>query len=113
MRRQTTTLQIQKAMKSNFLHLIKAEVYNKSTRKTEEIPNGKFLESFDYLCESGFFADCIGWHYDNNLHANGYIIEYGRYNPHSENIIIAYLEVVVSAIEEEIEKMLLFEESGE
>ncbi|EOS26525.1 hypothetical protein C806_01261 [Lachnospiraceae bacterium 3-1] len=113
MRRQTTTLQIQKAMKSNFLHLIKAEVYNKSTRKTEEIPNGKFLESFDYLCESGFFADCIGWHYDNNLHANGYIIECGRYNPHSENIITAYLEVADSATEEEIEKMLLFEESGE
>lgn len=113
MQRRTTTLQIQKAMKSNYLHLIKAEVYNKSTGKTEVIPNDKFLEFFDFFCEAGIFADCIGWHYDNNLHANGYIIECGRYNPHSENIITAYLEVADSATEEEIEKMLLFEESGE
>ena len=103
MQRRTTTLQIQKAMKSNYLHLIKTEV----------IPNDKFLEFFDFFCEAGIFADCIGWHYDNNLHANGYIIECGRYNPHSENIITAYLEVADSATEEEIEKMLLFEESGE
>ena len=44
MRKRTTTLQIQKAIKSNYLHLIKAEIYNKSTRKTEEIANERFLD---------------------------------------------------------------------
>ena len=113
MRRRTTTKQRQNVIKNNLLTIEKAEVYHKTSRETETIPNDKFLECFDFFCESGIFMDCIGWHYDKNLHANGYIIECGRYNPHSENIITAYLEVADSATEEEIEKMLLFEESGE
>lgn len=113
MRRRTTTQKLQQVITNNLLHIAKAEVYYKTSRETEVIPNDKFLECFDFFCESGIFMDAVGWHYDKNLHANGYIIEYGRYNPHSENIIIAYLEVAVSATGEEIEKMLLFEESGE
>ena len=48
----TTTQQIQNAIKNNLLILEKAEVYNKITRKTEEIANEKFLENFNCFCES-------------------------------------------------------------
>ena len=60
MQRRTTTLQIQKAITSNCLHLIKAEIYNKNTRKTDAILNDKFLDDFEYFCESGIFIDAIG-----------------------------------------------------
>ena len=53
MKKRTTTQQIQNAIKSNQIVLEKAEVYNKTTRKTEEITNEKFLESFYCFCESG------------------------------------------------------------
>ena len=75
MRKQTTTQQIQNVIKNNLLTIITAEVYHKTSRETEVIPNDKFLECFDFFCESGIFMDAVGWHYDKNLHANGYIIE--------------------------------------
>ena len=59
MQRRSSTLQIKNAIKNNQLILEKAEVYNKTTRKTEEITNEKFLESFYYFCESGIFTDSI------------------------------------------------------
>lgn len=108
MQRRTTTLQIQKAMKSNFLCLIKAEVYNKSTRKTEEIPNEKFLDCFDYFCESEFFMDSIGWYFEYDIKAKQYIIETGRMNGDVDFIFIAHLCACDDSNVEDIEKTLLF-----
>lgn len=111
MRKQTTTKQIQNAIKSNQLILQSAEVYNKTTQETETIPNDKFMESFDFLCESGIFVDSIGWHYEKNLSENGeYIFDSGRMNPYAENVIIAHLQVNDGVTDEDIKRTLLFEE---
>ena len=107
MRKRTTTLQIQKAIKSNYLHLIKAEIYNKSTRKTEEIANERFLESFYYLCESGFFMDAIGWHYERDYKTGIYEIEACRMDGDSNIVITAYFHKDDGEKEEDIEEMLL------
>lgn len=111
MRKQTTTKQIQNAIKSNQLILQSAEIYNKSTQETETIPNGKFMESFDFLCEAGIFVDCIGWHYEKNLSENGeYIFDSGRMNPYAENVIIAHLQVNDGVSIEDVERTLKIEE---
>lgn len=111
MRKRTTTLQIQNTIKNNYLHLEKAEIYNKTTQETETIPNDKFMESFDFLCESGFFVDSIGWYYEKNLSENGeYIFDSGRMNLYAENVIIAHLQVNDGVTDEDIERILLFEE---
>lgn len=110
MRRQTSTRQIQKAIKDNLLILKKTELYNKTTKETETVPNDKFLEYFDFFCESGIFMDAIGWHYERDHRTDDYIIETGRVNGDSDVIITAYLRMDDSTTEEEIEKILLFEE---
>lgn len=107
MQRKTTTLQIKNAIKNNYLHLEKAEIYNKTTQETETIPNDKFMESFDFLCESGFFADCIGWHFEKNHKTKKYEIEAGRLDGGVDVIITAYFRKSDGVSEEMVKEMLL------
>lgn len=113
MRKRTTTKQIQNVIKNNLLILEKSEIYNKTTRKTETIPNDKFLECFDFLCEAGIFVDCIGWHFERNRKTDNYEIETGRMNGDVDIVVTVYLHMDDNTTEEEIEKMLLFEETEE
>ena len=113
MQRQTTTQQIQNAIKNNYLHLIKAEVYNKTTRKTEEIPNDKFMESFDFFCESGLFMDAIGWHYERNHKTGIYEVESGRMDGDSDVIIAAYFCKNTDVTDEMLKDSLLKIETEE
>lgn len=106
MRRITTTKKINEAITNNLLNITKAEIYYKSSRKTETIDADKFYENFSYLCEAGVFADAIDWHYERDHKLNGYITECGRKNPDTEIIVTVYLGVGENVIGEEIEKML-------
>lgn len=108
MRKRTTTKQLNSAITNNLLHITKAEIYYKTSRKTETIDVDKFKDSLDFLCESGVFADAIGWHYERDFRTNGYIAETGRMNPDSEIIITIYLDVCENANREDIERTLLF-----
>lgn len=113
MQRQTTTLQIQNAIKSNHLHLLSAEVYNKNTRKTEVITNENFLESFDFLCESEFFVNAIGWHYEKNNKTDDYEIECSRMDGNSDVIITAYFRKNDGVTDQDIKDSLLKNEEEE
>lgn len=93
MRKQTTTKQLQNAISNNLLHITKTEVYYKTSRKTETIDADKFKDSLDFLCESGVFADAVGWHFERDHKLNGYIAECGRKNPDTEIIVTVYLGV--------------------
>lgn len=106
MRKVTTTNKINEAINNNLLHITKAEVYNKTSGKTETIDTDKLIENFSFLCEAGVFADCIGWHFEREIKANGYIVETGRMNPDSEVIITVYLGVCENVHREEVEKVL-------
>jgi len=108
MRRITTTKKINEAITNNLLNITKAEIYYKSSRKTEIIDADKFHEDFSFLCESGCFADAVGWHYERDFKARGYIAECGRMNPNTEIIISVYLRVADGVDREDIEKALLF-----
>lgn len=104
--RQTTTLQLHNAIKNKLLNLVKAEIYNKSTRKTEEISNDKFLEYFDFFCESGIFVDSIGWHFERNYKNGIYEVETGKTNGNSEVIITAFFRQNDGTDMEELERTL-------
>lgn len=106
MRKRTTTKQLNSAITNNLLHITKAEIYYKTSRKTETIDVDKFKDSLDFLCESGVFADAIGWHYERDFRTNGYIAETGRMNPDTEIIVTVYLGVCEGVKREEIEKIL-------
>ena len=106
MRKQTTTKQLNSAITNNLPHNTKAGVYYKTSRKTEIIDPDKFKDSLDFLCESGVFADAIGWHYERDFRTNGYIAETGRMNPDTEIIVIVYLGICEGVIGEKIEKIL-------
>ena len=110
MRKRTTTQQLSTAITNNLLQIIKAEIYHKTSRKTETIDVDKFKDSLDFLCESGVFADAIGWHYERDFRTNGYIAETGRMNPDTEIIISVYLRVADGVSTEEVEKILKVEE---
>ena len=107
MRKRTTTKQIQNVIKNNILILEKSEVYNKITRKTEVIPNENFLESLDYLCESGFFMDAVGWHFERDYKTGIYEIEACRLDGDSNIVIIAYFRKNVGVSEEVVNDALL------
>jgi hypothetical protein len=62
------------------------------------------------LCESGIFADAIGWHYESDIKTDDYIIETGRKNPDTEVIITVYLRVSDNSKVEDIDRTLLFEQ---
>ena len=66
----------------------------------------KTHENLQFLCESGCFADAIGWHYERDIKANGYIAETGRMNPDTEIIVTVYLGVGEGVIGEEIDMAL-------
>ncbi len=106
MRRITTTKKINEAITNNLLNITKAEIYYKSSRKTEIIDADKFHEDFSFLCESGCFADAVGWHYERDFKSKSYIAECGRMNPNTEIIISVYLSVCEGVIGEKIEKIL-------
>ncbi len=106
----TTTQKINKAISNNLLQVAKAEIYYKTSRKTETMDADRFQENFDFLCESGCFADAIGWHFEKDHKSGRYILETGRMNPNSEIIITAYLGVCESMNGEDIERTLLFVE---
>lgn len=106
MRKVTTTKKINEAINSNLLHITKAEVYNKTSGKTETMNTDRFTENFSFLCESGIFADAIGWHCERDCKTGLYITECGRMNPDVETIVTIYLHVCESACRENVEKVL-------
>ena len=108
MRKRTTTQQLSTAITNNLLHITKAEIYYKTSRKTEIIDTDKFKDSLDFLCESGVFVDAIGWHYERDIETNGYIAATGRMNPDTEIIVIAHLCDAENVATEDIEQALLF-----
>lgn len=105
----TTSKQISDVLSNNLLQVAKAECYHKTFRETDIITDS-FLENFQFLCESGCFMDCVGWHYEKDYRTGQYIIETGRMDGNSENIVIAHLKVNDGVNVEDIEKVLLFEE---
>ena len=97
MRKQTTTKQLNSAITNNLLHITKAGVYYKTSRKTEIIDPDKFKDSLDFLCESGVFADFVDWHYERNISAKDeYILDSGTMNPYSENVVVLRLMIDIS-----------------
>ena len=110
MRRRTTIQKLHKAISNNLLQIAKAEIYNKTSRKTETIDIARFKDYFGSLCKSGIFTDALGWHYEQDQ-SGRYIAETGRYNPHSDIIITAYFSVNDDVSDDEVEKMLHVEES--
>ena len=106
MKRRTTTQKINSAITNNLLIPIKAECYNKTTRKIETINSGTLAENLQSLCESGVLALCIGWTYEKNYKTNGYIAECGRTEGNAENIITVYLCVGDGVNAEEINEIL-------
>ena len=106
MRKVTTTKKINEAIANNLLQIKKAEVYYKTPDKKETIDAITFRENFSFLCESGIFAECIGWHYERDIKTNGCIVECGRMNPDVEIIITVYLGVCNGACRENVEKEL-------
>lgn len=106
MRKRTTTQQLSTAIANNLLQIQKAEVYYKTSSKTETIDTDRFTENFSFLCESGVFMDAIGWHFERDCKTGLYITECGRLNPDSEIIVIIYLSVCNGARRENVEKAL-------
>lgn len=111
MKRRTTTQKINSAITNKLLIPIRAECYHKSTRKTETIDNGTLVENLQFLCESGIFVDCIGWHYEKDYKTNSYIAECGRTEGNAENIITVHLCTGDGVIDGDLEKVLVKEES--
>ena len=109
MMRRTTTQKLYNAISNNLLQVTKAEVYYKTSRETDIITDS-FLENFQFLCESGCFMDCVGWHYERDYKTGDYIIETGRMDGNSENVVIAYLRVNDDVSINEVERILKFEE---
>lgn len=103
----TTSKQISNVLSNNLLQVTKAECYHKTSRETETITDS-FLENFQFLCESGCFMDCVGWHYERNYITGDYVIETGYMDPNSENAITVYLNVNEGISIEDIDKALLF-----
>lgn len=109
MKRMTTTKQISDVLSNNLLQVTKAEVYYKTSRKADIITDS-FLENLQFLCESGCFMDCVGWYYERDYRMGEYILETGRMDGNSENVVIAHLCVCEGANVEDIERTLLFVE---
>ena len=109
MRKRTTTQKLQQVITNNLLHITKAEVYYKTSRKTETIDTDKFKDSLDFLCEASIFADIVDWHYEKNISTKDeYKVDSGAMNPYSENVVTVYLRVGNDVDVEDIERTLLF-----
>lgn len=113
MKRRTTTAQINEAITNRLLSVTKAEVYYKSSRKTNVIEAESFLEDLQFLCETNVFMNCIGWTYQQDHRTGLYILEAGRSDGDSENIITVHMRVNEDVKIEEIEKTLLYVEESE
>lgn len=107
MKRKTTTAQINEALTNDLLIITKAECYHKTSRQTNVINPESFIDDFQFLCESGIFADCVGWHYQKDYKTNQYIAEAGRTDAYSENIATVHMRVNEGVKIEDIEKVLL------
>lgn len=110
MRKVTTTNKIHETIANNLLQITKAKVYYKTSRKTEIIDADKFKDSLDFLCESGCFADAIGWFYEKDFKTGSYEVDCGRMNPNTDIIIIAHLCANSGINAEDIDKALLLQE---
>lgn len=108
MKRKTTTRQISEALTSDLLSVTKAEVYYKSSHKTDDIESDKFLEDFQFLCEANVFMDCVGWTYQQDYKTGLYIAEAGRSDAYSENIITIHMRVNEGVSDEDVRKALFF-----
>lgn len=97
---------MQQAITNNLLHIIKSEVYYKTSGETETIDADKFIDNFEFLCESGCFADAIGWYYERDIKSKGYIAECGRMDGSVETIVTVYLTVCNGVSGENVEKTL-------
>lgn len=110
MKRKTTTAQINEALTSSLLTVTKAEVYHKISRQTDHIIPESFIEDFQFLCESGIFADCIGWYFEKVYKTNQYIIECCRLDGGAENIITVYLRANNGMSDDDVKNTLLMKE---
>lgn len=110
MKRRTTTAQINEALTNDLLTVTRAEVYHKTSRQTNVINPESFIEDFKFLCESNIFMDCVGWTYQQNHRTGGYVLESGRSDGDSENIVTVFLRVNDGVKTEDIEKVLLMKE---
>ncbi len=110
MKRKTTTRQISEALTNSLFTIEKVEVYYKSSRKTNVIEAESFLEDFQFLCEANVFRNCVGWTYQQDHRTGEYILEAGRSDGDSENIITVILRVNDGVKTEDVEKALLMEE---
>lgn len=108
MRRRTTTQKLYDALSNNLLTVEKAELYNKTTRQTDEISVNSFKDSLDFLSET-IFAPCIGWYFEKNKTGN-YEVDCSRMNPNTDLIVIAHLRANDNVDSEDIEQALLFQE---
>jgi len=108
MKRKTTTLQINEALKSNLLKIEKAECYHKTTHQTDPIDTESFLKDFQFLVESSIFTDCIGWYFEKIHKTNQYITECCRLDGGAENIITVYLHPNENVKIEDIDRTLLY-----
>lgn len=106
MRKITSTSKINDAINNHLLHIAKAEIYYKTSRKTETMETDRLTENFSFLCKSGIFMDAIGWHFEQDCKTGLYITECGRMNPDVEIIVTVYLGVCNGACTENIEKEL-------
>lgn len=109
MKQITTTKQINDVLSNNLLQVAKAECYHKTSKETDIITYS-FLENFQFFCEAGCFMDCVGWHYERDYRTGEYIIETGRMDGNSENVVIAHLRICDGANVEDIERILKIEE---
>ena len=108
MRKRTTTQQLQNALSSNLLQVVKAEIHHKSSKKVDILSIDSLKESLEFLAET-IFSGMLEWNYERNANADSeYILDSGRKNPHSEIIITVYLKACENASDEDIEKELLF-----
>lgn len=113
MRKRTTTQKLQQVITKNLLMIEKVEIYYKTTHQTDVISVGKFKDNLDFLCESGVFADCIGWTFEKDYKTGNYIAECSRTDGNSENVVTAYLRVADGVNAEDIEETLKIEETEE
>lgn len=112
MKKRTTTKQLNSAITNNLLKLQKAQCYYKTSRKTEIIDVDTFRESLDFLCET-IFASCISWRFEKDINTNSYIVETGRTEGNAENIITVHLYTGDGVSDEDVEKVLVKEETEE
>lgn len=113
MKRNTTTKQLSDAIANNILAVTKVKCeYKEIEERTEIINNDAFIESLQYLNESGVLADNVDWKYEKKLHSDGeYVVESGRMNPYANNIITVHLRVCDGISDDKVKVLLRKEES--